>query len=184
MEPKEIIALIEKDEPLAANIYLNKKNYTIGAIQVYPRKISDALFKLYDEGETKLFFDDREEELFLESLKNMPPDVGEIKAFKARAIREDKSYEKFTDEQISEIMLNGYKEADKDLLLERLKVKDVRLTFALMMENFDAAFSSCMLRILSTAQMATNNEIRKELGLPLLKKREIKLKRVKIELFQ
>lgn len=174
MEFEEILALLKKDEPIIAGIYLNKKEYTVGTVQIYPRKIYDALFKLCDEDGVKLFSDDSEKELFLEKLRNTLPDQAEIKAFKDDLIKKDESFAKYTDEQVSEIWLSYYKQAEDEELLERLKIKDVHWTFALMMENFDATFSSCMLRILSTAQIRANKEIRKELGLPLLKKEEMK----------
>jgi hypothetical protein len=174
MEPEEIIALTEKDEPWVIDIYQNNEKYYIGTISIYPRKIRDALCKLYADGEMKLFSDESEEELYLEKLRNAPLNLDEIKGIRAFLLEEDKGYAESTDEQICEIGLKYYRQAEKSELLKRLAERDVPRTFAAMMRNLDAELSNSFLRILSTAQMRATNEIRKELNLPLLKKKQMK----------
>lgn len=172
MEDEKIKRLIETDEPCVINIFLNKKYY-IGTTNIYPRKLYDALKKLPNEGEVKLFADE-DEELYLEKLRNTPPDEIEFKHLKAAFVKYDKAYSEFTDEQITEIIIGEFKQSDKKTLLERLIVRDMKLTFLAMMKNFEYSISSSFLRILSTAQIRARNEIRKEIGLPPLSKKQMK----------
>lgn len=172
MEEEEIRKLVETGEPFDKDIVLN--NHYVGKTSIYPRKILDTLYKLYDDGEVRFFIDEAEEELYLEKLRNTPPDEFEFDDLKAAFIKNDKTYGKFTDERINEIIITEFKQADKKVLLERLLRRDVSLTFQAMMINFEYLFSSLLLRILSTAQMRATNEIRKEIGLPPLSKKKMK----------
>lgn len=173
MEIEELDLLWEKDEPLEIQVFQNGKYY-IASLHIYPKKLHDALFSLYNSGEMKTIYDESEKQMFLEKLRNKPPYEKEIERIRAALIEKDKSNAELTDEQVSKIGLNYFKKADESVLLKRLAARDVYWTFAAMMRNFETEISNSFLRILSTSQMRAANEIRKELELPLLTKKEMK----------
>ncbi len=172
MEIEEVDLLCEKDEPLEIQVFQNGKYY-IASLYIYPKKVRDSLIRLYED-EIRKFSDESEKRLFLEGLRNKPPYEEEIELIRAILIEEDKNNAKLTDEQVSKIGLDFFKKADESVLLKRLAARDVNWTFAAMMRNFETEISNSFLRILSTSQMRADNEIRKELKLPLLSKKQMK----------